>query len=344
MQIFVFEFTTGGGLFEAPGDSAADFTALAVEGAAMVAAVASDFATLPGTQVSILRDACHTLPLMQGVRSIKVASQAYLAAFDREAAAADWTIVIAPECDGLLAAHVERVLAHGGRVLGPGPAIVRLCSDKQATAEHLAAAGVPVPKGGVWSHDEKPPRSLLYPLVAKPRDGAGSVGVRLLRTPSDHDGSPNGLRSARVEEFRPGLAASVALLCGPGRIVTLPPCRQKLSDDGRFKYLGGELPLAPHLARRATRWAAQAVATLGAPRGYIGVDLVLGAEPSGHDDVVIEINPRLTTSFVGLRAAARGNLAAAMLDVATGREPALSFTLDRIEFTPDGRVWTEART
>ena len=52
--------------------------------------------------------------------------------------------------------------------------------------------------------------------------------------------------------------------------------------------------------------------------GYVGVDLVLGREPDGSEDVVIEINPRLTTSYVGLRAAARTNLAEAMWQVAQG--------------------------
>ena len=78
-----------------------------------------------------------------------------------------------------------------------------------------------------------------------------------------------------------------------------------MSDDGRFVYLGGSLPLPHALASRATRLAQQAVAALPDPLGYVGVDLVLGADADGADDYVIEINPRLTTSYIGLRAAAR---------------------------------------
>ena len=36
---------------------------------------------------------------------------------------------------------------------------------------------------------------------------------------------------------------------------------------------------------------------------------MLGDDPAGADDVVIEINPRLTTSYLGLRRLARDNLA-----------------------------------
>ena len=52
--------------------------------------------------------------------------------------------------------------------------------------------------------------------------------------------------------------------------------------------------------------------------GYVGVDLVLGVAGDGGDDAVIEINPRLTTSYLALRRLLRTNLAAAMLAVARG--------------------------
>jgi predicted ATP-grasp superfamily ATP-dependent carboligase len=86
------------------------------------------------------------------------------------------------------------------------------------------------------------------------------------------------------------------------------------------------------------------VRTLSDPFGYIGVDLVLGADPDGQDDHVIEINPRLTTSYVGLRALSRNNLAAAMLVVAEGREPALSWHDGVVEFSADGRTSAIDRT
>ena len=145
-------------------------------------------------------------------------------------------------------------------------------------------------------------------------------------------------KQGRLERFYPGIAASVAVLCGPSGLFPLPACRQRLSDDGRFRYLGGSCPLEPALARRATSLAIRAIRSLADPLGYLGVDLVLGADPNGQDDVVIEINPRLTTSYVGLRAIASGNLAAAMLAVAEGRTASLSFGDGAVEFDADGTV------
>jgi len=97
-------------------------------------------------------------------------------------------------------------------------------------------------------------------------------------------------------------------------------------------------PLAPHLAERAVRLGRRAVAALPEPAGYLGVDVVLGTACDGRSDVVVEVNPRLTTSYVGLRAAAAVNLAAAMLDAAQGRVPRLSFRPVAVEFDPDGTV------
>jgi hypothetical protein len=80
------------------------------------------------------------------------------------------------------------------------------------------------------------------------------------------------------------------------------------------------------------------VAALPQPRGYIGVDLVLGAAADGSGDRMIEINPRLTTSYVGLRVAAKTNLAAAMLAVIQGDTPNLSFRAGPVEFAADGTI------
>jgi predicted ATP-grasp superfamily ATP-dependent carboligase len=46
--------------------------------------------------------------------------------------------------------------------------------------------------------------------------------------------------------------------------------------------------------------------------------MILGPRDDGRADRVLEVNPRLTTSFVGLAAAAPRSLVRAMLDLAAG--------------------------
>ena len=76
--------------------------------------------------------------------------------------------------------------------------------------------------------------------------------------------------------------------------------------------------------------------------GYVGVDVVLGNDGR---DWAIEINPRLTTSYVGLRALARFNLAQTMLAVVREQPlPEMTWHDHRIEFTPDGQLSAAAPT
>jgi predicted ATP-grasp superfamily ATP-dependent carboligase len=127
----------------------------------------------------------------------------------------------------------------------------------------------------------------------------------------------------------------VAVLCGPAGNIALQPCEQIL-ETGTFAYLGGRTPIPLPLAERAKSLALAAIAAMPPTTGYVGVDLVLGEQADGSQDVVIEINPRLTTSYVGLRQVCKQNLAQAMLDVACGRLVDLSFREERVEFRADG--------
>ena len=118
---------------------------------------------------------------------------------------------------------------------------------------------------------------------------------------------------------------------------------QRLSTDGRFHYLGGSLPLPTDLSDRCFRLAWQALNTIPGLRGYVGVDLVLGEAADGSEDWLIEINPRLTTSYVGLRALALTNLADVMIKVVSGtdvpaplwRSGIVQFTVDDVASTPN---------
>jgi predicted ATP-grasp superfamily ATP-dependent carboligase len=95
------------------------------------------------------------------------------------------------------------------------------------------------------------------------------------------------------------------------------------------------------LARRATAIGRRVADVLPSSVGYIGIDLVLGDADNGSNDFVIEINPRLTTSYVGLRGSADGNLAGAMLDASDGVEKLnLRFPRHPLEFRADGTFVT----
>jgi predicted ATP-grasp superfamily ATP-dependent carboligase len=235
--------------------------------------------------------------------------------------AADVTLVVAPETDGLLADRVARCRAAGGRVLAPMAAFLAIAADKQATAEALAAAGVPVPAGRALAPNEPWPVGFIRPAVAKRRDGCGGEGYGVVAA-AGAGGTPAPVdMPLRIEAFAPGDAVGVACLGGAAGVLPLPPLRQLFGDgpDGGRCYRGGEVltdPLSAHRAERLAERAIDAVsrAAGGPASGWVGVDMILGSRPDGGDDRVLEVNPRLTTSFVGHAASSATSLMRLLVD------------------------------
>jgi predicted ATP-grasp superfamily ATP-dependent carboligase len=337
MHVFLYEWVTGGGLVDQTGRLPASMLA---EGDAMISALAADFLAFNGCRVSVLRDIRLADQPLAGCDAVEVHSSSHWREeFDRLAALADWTMAIAPEFDQILVRTVDRIADAGGRALNAPANFIAVAADKHRTVQRLQNAGVAAPHGRILGADEpKLPHDFEYPAVLKPLDGAGSQHTLLVHGPGDEP--PPYPWPRRIERYHHGRPASAAFLCGPSACVALPPCWQRLSADGRFTYLGGGTSRDPELARRAVSLARASLAALPAAAGYVGVDLVLGDDPAGADDVVIEINPRLTTSYVGLRRAVDRNLAQLMVDVATGgavEEPAPA---SAVEFSASGTVWT----
>lgn len=334
MHIFVYEWATGGGLVDEPGPAP---PSLVREGAAMIGALAADLLRVEGIRVTALHDPRMMHLALPGCELVEVISRtSHREEFERLAAAADAMVLIAPEFDDILLKAARLAVGSGGKLISPSPDFIRITADKQRTCEILAAAGVPVPVGQLLEPEEPLPIEFAYPAVLKPVSGAGSQDTYLVSGP--YDAPPAYAWPRRLERYMPGLAASAAVLCGPDARVVLEPCRQQISHDGRLRYLGGEFPLSPGMAERAKHLAERALAALPAAVGYIGVDVVLGGRPDGSEDAVIEVNPRLTTSYVGLRTAVVGNLAEAMYRIASGEARSVEFTSKPIEFDTDGNV------
>lgn len=341
MRIFVYEFVTGGGwCFEDPPPES-----LLREAKAMVSALAADFAAVAGCEAVILEDARWPMgsrPDVQRIVSDPPDGNGNLPSALRVALHCDAAIVIAPAFCRLLSELVAALEERSIRLLSPPGYFVSIASHKVDTYELLKQyVRMPPTRQVRCSYDGLLPDDVTYPLMVKPIDGCGSDGVQLLQSaddPIDWSFMSDYLDDVLVQDHVPGQAASIAVLCGPKGLYPLRACTQRLSDDRRFRYLGGECPLPSGLAQRAENLARRALYGLRTDCGYVGIDLVLGDAEDGSQDYVIEINPRLTTSYVGLRALSNTNLAQAMLDVAQGHEPQLDWKPGRVRWSADGVV------
>lgn len=303
----------------------------------MARAICDDFRSIDGTEVCAMRDnrlANFSLPGCD-LRDVNSAVSEQRV-FQELACRANYTLIIAPEFDGILLDRCLLAESLNVRLLSPSSDFIRVAADKCETAARLWANKVPAPSGQAFNAMTL--SRVRFPAIIKPRFGAGSDGVQFVESIEQARCASDAELPLRIEEFCNGTPASVSILCGKDRKFALRPCLQRVSSDGSFQYLGGELPLPPNLAERARRLATAAVQALPQTTGFVGVDVVLGDQIDGSGDRVIEINPRLTTSYVGLRAASNANLAQAMLNLALGNDPQLSFSSAPVKFNSSGEI------
>ncbi len=166
-------------------------------------------------------------------------------------------------------------------------------------------------------------RHLGYPVVVKPLDGVGCQSVFIarqemeLRRAFTTAARETGQETLIVQPYIEGVHASVSLLTDGVRSLPLTLNLQEINGRTRLTYRGGRVPLDHPLRSLAFRRAAEVVKAIPGLKGYVGIDLVL----TDRDVVVIEVNPRLTTSYVGIRMILHQNLAALIIDAVRGKLP-----------------------
>jgi predicted ATP-grasp superfamily ATP-dependent carboligase len=143
-----------------------------------------------------------------------------------------------------------------------------------------------------------------------------------------------------IQEYVPGVPCSVGLIGrrGAGPATILPPAIQNLRlQNGHPVYCGGRMPCDLDLQNAILPLAEKLAYAVGEFSGYLGVDIVVSRVSSGKlAATVIELNPRLCTSYVGYRRATDSNLAGLIL-----REPAeteIHWRAAGIEFEACGKV------
>jgi hypothetical protein len=111
-----------------------------------------------------------------------------------------------------------------------------------------------------------------------------------------------------LQTFMQGTHASVSLLVTQDRTLPLSLNKQLIEAGRPFSYSGGVIPLEHPAASCAFDLAQAAALAVPGLRGYIGVDMILEQNQAW----LIEINPRITTSYVGLHRIIEQNLASAI--------------------------------
>jgi tyramine---L-glutamate ligase len=197
--------------------------------------------------------------------------------------------------------------------LGSTAEAVELTGDKARLAGWLRTLGIDTPLSRTIDPGLGLPADTEYPAVLKPVDGAGSVDTFFLADARSLPADARRMRTALLQPFVAGAPMSASFLVGEDRRVWLIGVGSQRMEvkNGRFEYRGGTIP-AP-LSGRDVERLRTAVESIPGLRGFVGVDFLW--DPARQHATLLEINPRPTTSFVGLSGLlAPGRLARAWLD------------------------------
>lgn len=342
MRVFVSEYICSGSSNNGPLDDS-----LATEGRSMLLAACADFARISGVEVVTTWDVRLGPFPLANVRAVVISDPDYeLREFERQVAECDAAFVIAPEFRQILAGRIARITEPKRRAISPSVDAVELCADKQRIYEHLTQHRLPTIETAILPRDRVVSEQ-QFPVVIKPRDGAGSqntfvVGnrgeferVAHVFSNGNHDSEPI------VQPYWAGRSMSVGVLIDPGtnHIEVLPPAEQFLSDDGRLRYLGGRIQGAGSLRWEHLVSIQRACRSIPGLAGYVGFDMLFPFDES-QQMVIVEINPRLTTSYLGYRVLTEENLMERLLF--PERFPLRVRWADRAtRFTPDGKITFE---
>lgn len=320
-RIFVGEFLCGGGMC----DTAVELipASLLGEGELMWRALIDDISqwadvTTPvDPRLSLQRDELNASCVAMNLES-RPWSQWIDAAHG-----CDQVVIVAPETDCLLTQGIVAFRSAGFNVMALSNSALRMASDKWQTAKWLHREGIPHPESWAWDPSghtvlhstpiANPLRSESERYWVKPRDGCGAIGVRCY---NQFDQAIESMQpyemTQRHAEGRP--ASILGVGNGTDHSYALMPAvwqrMQPLTDEGcenGWAYQGGVGPVAADVQHRAEVLAERLIGTLpGKWSGFVGIDWIAADDPSS--DCVIEVNPRLTTSYIGVRQIVQENV------------------------------------
>lgn len=308
--VLVHEYFTGGGWpgINVPGE-------ILAEGTAILQALLSEFRQWGKYRTVTTVDTRLVGVDLGADELVRVAPGRYWQTLQKLAAGCEAALIVAPESGGALTRISALAAGAGAQLLGSEPDAISTAADKWECYRRFQSAGLPtVP---TWRVDRFTATEIAektgFPVVIKPVDGVGCEGVMLAEDMDSLNKIIDRQEIFRhgkflVQEYMKGIHASVSLLAGHDRSTVLCLNRQFIQPGQPFQYWGGETPFRHPLEQAAGRLAQSAVSLIPGLCGFVGVDLLL-VESGG---LIVEINPRLTTSYLGLSQVSGHNLARAI--------------------------------
>lgn len=331
MKLFVYEHITSGALTDQDLP-----TSLAHEGDEMLSAVLHDCHCLPTVDIIILRDSrlskidnnerLHCQLVSDPMQFQTLWLQCLINA--------DAVLIIAPETGHVLADLQQQVLDHGKTILGCQPSAISITTNKLDCEQQLNNHHIATPKSYLASQWEQQNFEHSDGYIVKPVDGAGCLDTLMfdssiaLQSYLSQQHSKT-LHHTLIQPYIQGIPASLSLLISDNDVLVLAINSQKINRKVNTLIFTGcvvnGINETLFSLAQATQLAQQIHHSIPGLWGFIGVDIIL----SNSTATVVDINPRLTTSYVGLQQSLSINPMELLFSMSEGILPILDTTLQR---------------
>jgi len=339
------EYITAGGFCAQPLPPS-----LLCEGTLMRDALLADFSEIADVEIFTTYDTRVSLPKHTSVAMPVDVTTNVMALWQKLLHDCDAALLIAPESDGILSQLTQLIESVAVKNLGSKLAAVTLFTDKYSTYQALKEANIltiPTYTASEFLHTKffelDPLLTCLFNkgCVAKPIDGAGCgdtyffENASVLRVWLNAPAQISQRDAYIVQPYIAGTPASISMLCKEGKAWLLS-CNEQLIEIGLKisqevgHEFGHELEQKPSilqapiqykgslvnglmLEHAAFKQLAETIATTFSDlNGYVGVDVIM------NEDIiyVVEVNPRITSSYIALHESLNVNPAKLILDLA----------------------------
>ena len=324
MKILVFEYITGGGFNkqELP-------ESLAGEGRLMLQALLDNLRSINGIDPLVMLDSrvSSSINTARVDTVIITPEQDSHEEFARLAQHCDAVWPIAPEFDGILHTLCQTVESLGKKLLTSPAAAVAITGNKFNTYQHLKQHHIATVPTRLFTNDAQQlaqalvefdsasPAGKVGQWLVKPVDGVGCADSYILTDRQDFEQMHSRQGQYVIQPHIQGKKTSLSCLFkqGSGWLVCV--------NLQQFNIIKQQYQLSKIIVNYLSELSvyqdlvdniAHALPELW---GYVGIDLIETPEQL----LVLEINPRLTTSFAGIYAALGINIAENILQLLKGK-------------------------
>lgn len=338
MKLFVYEHLTSGALAGQPLPES-----LVQEGREMLSAIVQDCLELTHIEIITLCDARLKDKLSDLHTDISKTytvsnNEDYRHFWQQALNETDSVFIIAPETDNTLANLQALAYQHGKHVIGCSPQAILLCSDKLACEQQLAQYGIATPSSVLAS--EFSPDTLIsnHGYIVKPNDGAGCIETRFLPTQQsvqEYLGQLTIEQRQRyiVQAYLTGTPASLSICFHQNKSEILSINQQYIEHKDNELYFTGcginMLPPAEYSLQQASDLAAKVHQAIPELAGFVGIDIIVSQQGA----FIVDINPRLTTSYIGLKESLGINPMAYLFSLETDKPLSLPAQSERKKVT-----------